>query len=390
MFGKDSIGVIELDAAGLVALADLKTIQNRTALTGTSSYSDLLFLAPGIHCQQNAEEVNGGEYPVTGQLNGGHYVFRIENQATVFWLQSIGETGHLVDVEVSRPMTTSPELRHSLHRSDIFPTILYSIGIGSTITVVVLFGLIHDWWGLGIILMLFIARMINVFVIKQRSKLGWKGGIVEDDTYSDLLIILSQDRWVRMRGLENDVKAVTAGCWLRDMNAVESFATSVATVLVYATAALAGNCSTVGSLMIALLLLLSAGLLGIANSTTKNLHMFGRIVSTTGEPKPYSRRRLMVDELAAEMGTDEWAVNMDLIPRHVDSKANAPTSQSSIVSTGSIRYTNMILAALEAKQTDDRPLLRSRSSVKSTEFLEKSSVEVEDTVGPKLGLKYDA
>ena len=318
MFGKetkDKIHGIELDAAGLVALADLKTIQNRTALTGTSSYSDLLFVAPGIHCQQEAEKVNGGEYPITGQLNGGHYVFRVENQATVFWLQSVGETGHLVDVYVGRPSTDSPALRHSLHRGDIVPSILYAIGISMTITVAVLLGVVQDWWGFGVLWMLIIARVINVIVIKRRSQQGWKGGIEEDHIESDLLIVLSQDRWVRMRGLENDVKAVTAGCWLRDMTPVEEFATSVATVLVYASAALAGNSSTMGSLMLALLLLISAGLLAVANSKTKQLHMFGRTVEVRGEPKPYKRRRLMVDELIAETGNNDWAVNMDLIPR---------------------------------------------------------------------------
>lgn len=332
MFTRDDITNIELDAAGLVALADLKTIQNRTALTGTSSYSDLLFLAPGIHCHQSSEEVNGGEYPVTGQLTGGHYVFRVENQATVFWLQRIGETGKLVEVQVSRPTTSRPALRHSLHRSDILPTILYFMGISGTITIITLLGVIHDFWGVGVLLMLIVARVINVFVIKQRSQQGWKGDMNDDGVESDLLIILSQDRWVRMRGAESDVKAVTAGCWLRDMTALEGYATSFATVLVYASAALAGNASTVGSLMVACLLLISAGFLGVANSYTNNLHMFGRMVSVVGEAKAYPRRRLMVDELAAEVGDVEWAINMDLIPR--------PTADPS-TTTGTVSVCSM-------------------------------------------------
>lgn len=316
MFDIDELeGKIELDAAGLVALADLKTIQNRTALTGSASALDLLFLAPGIHCQQSAEEVNGGEYPLTGQLNGGHYVFRVENQATVFWLQRIGETGKLVEVNVSKPMSRKPGLSNNFSRSDILPTILYFLGCGGTITIVTLLGVAHDFWGMGVLLMLVVARIINVIVIRQRSQQGWKGAVVDDDVESDLLIILSQDRWVRMRGAENDVKAVTAGCWLRDMTPPERYGTSFATVLVYASAALASNATTVGSLMVACLLLVSAGLLGVANSYTENLHMFGRVVSVVGEAKTYPRRRLMVDELAAETGSSEWAYNMDLIPR---------------------------------------------------------------------------
>ena len=328
MFGLDDITKVELDAAGLVALADLRTIQNRTALTGTSSYSDLLFLAPGIHCQQSSEEVNGGEYPLTGQLTEGHYVFRVENQATVFWLQRVGETGRLVEVHVSGATSHSPGLRHSFHRADIVPTILYLLGVSGTITIITLLGVIHDYWGVGVLLMLIVARVINVFVIRQRSQQGWKGGMEEGGVESDLLIILSQDRWVRMKGLENDVKAVTAGCWLRDMTALEGYATSFATVLVYASAALAGNASTVGSLMIACLLLISAGLLGIANSYTKDLRMFGRTVSVVGEAKPYKRRRMMVDEIAAEVGNNDWAINMDLIPRPTE--APAPKGKASI------------------------------------------------------------
>lgn len=318
MLKLDSIRGIELDAAGLVALADLKTIQHRTALTGTASMSDMLFLAPGIHCQQDAEEVNGGEYPMTGQLTGGHYVFRIENQATVFWLQGIGEPGHLVEVEVKNPGTAHANLRpYGLHRSDVVPSALYAIGVACTVTVISLLGAVHDYWGLGVVLMLAVARIINVIVIKRRSEQGWKGG-PPDNEESDLLVILSQDRWVRMRGSTEDVKAVTAGCWLRDMSGVERFATSVATVLVYAAAALAGNASTVGSLMVALLLLFSAGLLGIANSMTKNQHMFGRVIQVTKGPKKYSRRRQMVDDFIAETGSDEWAVGMGLIPRHIN------------------------------------------------------------------------
>jgi hypothetical protein len=96
---KSSITGISLDAAGLVALADLSAISERTALTGSASIFDILFLAPGIHTQQKASEVNGGELPTTAAMTTG-YVFRIENQATVNYLQKIGEPGSLVTVNV--------------------------------------------------------------------------------------------------------------------------------------------------------------------------------------------------------------------------------------------------------------------------------------------------
>ena len=66
------MGNLSLDAAGLVALADLTTIAKRTALTGTACLSDVLVLCPGIHRQQNAPDLNGGEYPATGAMTTGY------------------------------------------------------------------------------------------------------------------------------------------------------------------------------------------------------------------------------------------------------------------------------------------------------------------------------
>jgi len=73
---------VSLDAAGLVALADLSTVARRTALTGTSSLLDAFVLCPGLHRQQEAPELNGGEYPACAAMTTG-YVFRVENPATV-------------------------------------------------------------------------------------------------------------------------------------------------------------------------------------------------------------------------------------------------------------------------------------------------------------------
>ena len=96
------IGGIALDSAGLVALADLSTIKQRTALMGSGCIFDILLLAPGIHTQQDATSVNGGELPQAGEMKTG-YVFRIENPATVNYLQRVGKTGHLVTVSVEDP-----------------------------------------------------------------------------------------------------------------------------------------------------------------------------------------------------------------------------------------------------------------------------------------------
>ncbi|KAF4780139.1 hypothetical protein HER10_EVM0009685 [Colletotrichum scovillei] len=69
VLSKEPIPGLSLSAAGLVALADLQTIANRTALTGTSSWFDALVLAPGLHYQQAADSVAGTSGAVTAQTS---------------------------------------------------------------------------------------------------------------------------------------------------------------------------------------------------------------------------------------------------------------------------------------------------------------------------------
>ncbi|KAF9029057.1 hypothetical protein BDZ89DRAFT_1065749 [Hymenopellis radicata] len=286
---KASITGISLDAAGLVALADLSTISKRTALTGSASVFDILLLAPGIHTQQQASNVNGGELPATGAMTSG-YVFRIENQATVYYLQGIGSPGCLVTVYVSQ--NSDSRLRDAFS----LPEMLYMLPIALTLTSLALLGALHDYWAIGVLLMLIFARFVNMVIIKRRTQMGWKG-VKEPGVVGDLLVLLSQDRWIRVRGLVDDLKVVASGQWLRDETTIEGFASAFATLVVYATAALASNASTLGSLVIALLLLVSVALL----------------VHVVGEPKKYTRRLDMAKELIEETGRNDWAVSMGLV-----------------------------------------------------------------------------
>lgn len=160
--------------------------------------------------------------------------------------------------------------------------------------------------------MLVVARLVNVVIIKQRSVKEWKGA-KEPGVKGDLLILLSQDRWVRLQGSVDDLKAVTAGQWLRELSVYENFATAFATLLVYVSAALAGNASKIGSLLIACLLLCSVALLGVCNSTTKCLQMYDRVVRTQGEPKKYERRLDMAADLIVETGRKDWAIGIALV-----------------------------------------------------------------------------
>ncbi|KAI0026705.1 hypothetical protein K488DRAFT_65134 [Vararia minispora EC-137] len=306
-FTTTSISNVHLDSAGLIALADLATVSERTALVGTAWWTDILFLAPGLHTQQNAANVNGGELPTTGAMHSG-YVFRIENQATVFWLQRVGRPGHLVDayVEPERP-------GNALQHHPPLALILYAAGPVLTVVCFSVLGALHDFWAVGVLTMLVAARLLNVIVFRRRAIVGWKG-VKEPDTPGDLLVLLSQDRWVRLRGSVDDLKLVTSGQWVRDLVPLESFAVACATLLVYCAAALAANASTVGSLFIAVLFLVSVALLGLSNALTRDLHLFGCRVHVCGTPKAYKRRLHMAEEMIEEHdGRRDWAVGMGLV-----------------------------------------------------------------------------
>ncbi|KAK0244899.1 hypothetical protein EDD85DRAFT_810030 [Armillaria nabsnona] len=292
-----------LQLTGLVALADLPPITVRTALSGTASYLDALVLAPGMHQQQSASEINRGEFPITGAMTSG-YIFRVENPATVYYLQSIGITGHLVTAHVYTSGQNWPFFSPA--------TLLYALCPVLTIVVAVSLARIHDWWALGVLGGFVVSRLINVVVIKRRDENGWKGE-KEPDVKGDLFILLCHDRWVRLQGAVDDLKAVVSGQWLRDLTALESVSVTFATMVVYVSTALAFNASPVGSVLIVFLLLSTASLLTLCNSLTRELQMCGRVIQRVGAPKKYERRLLLANELTAEVSRNDWAIGMGLV-----------------------------------------------------------------------------
>ena len=152
----------------------------------------------------------------------------------------------------------------------------------------------------------------NVIVIRRRSQEGWKG-IKEPGAHGDLIIPLSQDRWVHMRGLVDDLKAVTLGQWLRDMTPFEEFIMTVMTMVVYLAAALANNSSTAGNLILLLLLLISGAWLELINGLAEGQSLYGRVLKVAGPPQAYTRRLDLVDELIKESGRDDWALGLGVI-----------------------------------------------------------------------------
>lgn len=301
-----------------MALADLTIIEQRTALTGTSTLLDTLILCPGIHRQQSAPELHGGEYPAVAAMTTG-YVFRVENPATVHFLQKVSLTGHLTYLSVEKGSDVRPRCCsrlmsaiYTFQNASVISSIAYLGAACGTVTVLILLVLLRDWWGFFVILMLIFARLCNTLVIRRRSEIGWKGA-PEPGVQGDLLILLSQDRWVRMRGLVDDLKAVTSGQWLRQMTFVESSISALATVLVYLDAALASNVSQSGKLLLLVLLIFSAGLLAIVNARTEVLVMHGRNVVVSGLQKKYNRRLEMAEDLIQETERKDWALRLGLI-----------------------------------------------------------------------------
>lgn len=269
--------------------------------------------------QQSSTSLNGGEYPACGALTTG-YVFRVENPGTVYYLQQISKTGHLTNLDVSKidgSDDKSPWYAHaaallfSSSNTSRLPVLAYGTAVLWNLVVILLMGFSHDWWGLAVVLTLVTSRLCNVIVIRRRAKQGWSGAS-EPGVRGDLLVLLSQDRWVRIKGEVDHLKAVTSGQWLRDQDMIESWATALATFVVYLAAALVSNATQFGKILVLALLGGSVGLLAVANSLTKFLMMHGYIIKPVGERRKYARRLDLAEELVQETGRDDWAVRMGM------------------------------------------------------------------------------
>ena len=302
------------DAAGLIALADLDTIARRTILTGTAVYLDALVLCPGIHRQQTASELNRGELPPTAAMTTG-YVFRVENQATVAYLQSISKTGHLTTLTAeSEGKSGLRTLWNALFGpgDSLFAFLLLTTIRLLTIFSIVFLAIIQDWWGFAILLSLMLARVFNIYIVRRRTRPGWHG-ISEPGVKGDLLVLLSQDRWVRLQGPVDALKAATSGQFLVDMNFFEGSLNALATLFVYLSAALASNATQVGKLLFIALLLISVCLLAISNHPSKYLHMHGTVLKPNPEPKAYERRLGLAKKLMRETKRDDWAIGLGMV-----------------------------------------------------------------------------
>ena len=302
---------LNVSLAPILALADFTLVSLRTIQTGTSSALDTWVLCPGLHHQSKAATLHEGEYPATAALTTG-YVFRTENQAMVHFLQKIGVTGSLVTLDVKECEPINPTFEFFLGPGGI--DIFHIIAIILTQQVLGVCESIGDQWARAAISMMIASRVLNLIAIRRRLAPEWHGAR-EPGVKGDLLVLLSQDRWVRIHGLVDDLKAVTSGQWLKDQTFVEQCLVDAGTFLVYAAVVVGSNASQKGAVMIAMLLLVSSGLIALSNLTGgRRFWMHGRVVEVVGQPKKYERRRILADELIEETGRDDWAVQMGMIP----------------------------------------------------------------------------
>ncbi|KAI0883692.1 uncharacterized protein GGS22DRAFT_165838 [Annulohypoxylon maeteangense] len=294
----------ELSASGLLALADLGTIANRTKIVGGSSWLDALLLAPGLHYQQAADALNGNSesYSAVELYEGRTSSYNITNTATRQYLERVGLAGQKVTVDVGMMpkqnyyfggRRQSPGQRATIWRdqgADLgwVSHVLYLASPVLTIAAFVFMILLREWWGVASLLALMVSRLLNIWVIKSRSKPPENPPPDPDVSkmLTEYLVDLGHGRSVCLRGMTEDLQAVTTTSWLRTKTHIEGYLEATAKLIVYCVAAFSGNMTQVGSIIFMALLLVTAGLLGLSNGHAKTFRMHGRLATPTVDHLP--------------------------------------------------------------------------------------------------------
>ncbi|KAH8762089.1 hypothetical protein F5883DRAFT_605928 [Diaporthe sp. PMI_573] len=312
-----------LSAAGLLVLADLNTIAQRTSLRGGSSWFDSLLLAPGLHYQQAADEVAHGDaktlVAVEIQPDGKPASHQIVNHAVVNYVLRTAKEGETVVLDVGEIPVKSRSWRAGRaarggQRSSVYAGgwgrrgggvalpdlgwtahLLYLASPLLTCVAIVLIVLVGDWWALALIAALMLSRILNIFVIKQRSRpkpkvlpppfshpLSLDLRVARITQYS---INISPVTTVILRGLSSDLQALTTTVWLRPKTHAEGYLEAIAKVLVYLVAACSGNATQAGNLIMLVLLLVSGGLLALSNASVTGLRNAGKVVAPSPEDR---------------------------------------------------------------------------------------------------------
>ncbi|KAI1623510.1 hypothetical protein EDD37DRAFT_426545 [Exophiala viscosa] len=320
----------------LATPSTITPLHTYTALSGRPTWLDSLMFCLGMQAPLTPSSLNEGEYPAVAAMTTG-YVFRVENQATVMYLQRIGRTGHLTTLDVS-PVAAGANRPWGLPGWYI---IMYLPLLVPAHALLISAPLASDRFFMRSTLLLLLSRLLSVASFRARTSPSWHGE-AEPGVKGDLLVLLSEDRWVRMKGAVDDLKAVTSGSWLSRPRypMLCDLADWTARSLVYiAAVALAGTDR--GKIVLVLCTFIAHGVLAVHNALTKELVMNERVVKVSGAPgsvKEYPRRLVMARELVKEMGRSDFAVRLGMmnpddphLKTHDGDNANAKTPAEEVV-----------------------------------------------------------
>ncbi|KAI5467929.1 hypothetical protein BGZ63DRAFT_419592 [Mariannaea sp. PMI_226] len=294
-------GNLTVTTSGLVALADLRIVANRTAIRGGSSWIDAIVLAPGLHYQQACDyldrETPTGLFatPVPAATDGqgryeirnnvmANYVARLSRQkARGPFILEIGAEDpwkikrRLVAMFRRGEKTTDKGLNLGLIMVDWLSHLLFLLSPVFTIFVLYMMVLFEDIWGVCLVVALIISRLLNIWAIKNRTeKIEESAGPLVDHSITEYSIDLGGGTIVRLRGQDADLQAVTTKTWVRAQSVLDGYLEAVAKMMVYLVAGLSGNMTQVGALTFMALLLVSAMLLGLSNAHAKGIRIGGR------------------------------------------------------------------------------------------------------------------
>ena len=299
----EPIPSLSLSAGALIALADLQTIAQRTVLAGGSCWFDAFILAPGLHYQQAADALgrhvsnDEASTALEARCEGSDDRHPISNTVVVNYLRKVCAEAKVQPVtldigldEVSEALVErlscllgqrrrKAGANQRLFDIDWFSHLLYLASPLLTIGALVFIILLKEWWALGTISALMLARVFNIYIIKQRCKpiLPEPPPTASEDAIIEYTVDLDGGRRVLLRGRAADLRAITSQVWLRDKTHMEGFFEAAAKLLVYLVGAFSGNLTQAGSVVLMALMLASAGLLGLSNAHLKSFRMHGRV-----------------------------------------------------------------------------------------------------------------
>jgi hypothetical protein len=238
---------------------------------------------------QNPEAVN---------LNTGT-TMAVTNTATIGYLQRIGSMEKPVILDVGgegggmkrnrenkrRAVVALGPQGKEYHatrlRSSKISMILYLAGPVLTVVAMTLMILTRDWWGVGIICALMLARVLNIWIIRQRIKV--KPAVAKTPNIHENWWVNLDGNNICLRGLAHDLDAITTGSWMRDKTNIEGYVEAMAKLIVYMVAVFSGNVFQTGNIILLVLLLSSAALLALSNARSDTFSMNGRVATVTDQ-----------------------------------------------------------------------------------------------------------